>query len=82
MISVKLHVFCTIYHLNLFIQSSKYGMTPCVQIMAKLWGVYAGRVTDSAPSTEFIQVKKVVLNADDNCKVVVAIIIWALERLA
>lgn len=50
--------------------------------MAKLWGVYVGRVTGSAPSTEFIQVKKLVLNADDNCKAVVAIIIWALEYLA
>ena len=57
-------------------------MTPCVQTMAKLWGVYVGRVTGSAPSTEFIQVKKLVLNADDNCKAVVAIIIWALEYLA
>jgi len=76
MISVKLHV------LNIFIQSSKYGMTQCVQTMAKLWGVYTGRVTGSAPSTEFVQVKKVFLNADDNCRAVVAIIIWALERLA
>ena len=68
--------------LEYFYSVFKYGMIPCVQTMAKLWGVYAGRVTGSAPSTEFIQVKKVVLNADDNCKVVVAIIIWALERLA